>query len=199
MKKDRALLIVDLQNDFCPHGALAVPQGDKIVPLINKYIKLFSKNKLPIFASRDWHPKKTTHFKKFGGLWPVHCVQGSKGAQFHPDLKLPKETVIISKGMSPQKDSYSAFDGEDSSGQPLYNLLKILRIKELYVGGLATDYCVKETVLEALRKGFKVRLLLDAVKGVNIKKGDSEKAIQEMKTQGAKLINFKELKARWSV
>ncbi|MCM8792549.1 MAG: isochorismatase family protein, partial [Candidatus Omnitrophica bacterium] len=111
LKLKKALLIVDLQNDFCPGGRLAVPRGDKIVPIINKYIKLFSKNKLPIFASRDWHPKRTTHFKKFGGLWPVHCVQNTKGAQFHPKLRLPQETIIISKGMSPQKDSYSAFDG----------------------------------------------------------------------------------------
>lgn len=197
LKLKKALLIVDLQNDFCPGGKLAVPEGDKIVPIVNKYIKFFNKNKLPIFASRDWHPKQTTHFKKFGGLWPVHCVQNTKGAEFHPKLKLPEETIIISKGTDPKKDSYSAFDGEDISGQSLFNLLKILGIEELYVCGLATDYCVKETVLEALRKGFKVKLLLDAIKGVEIKKGDSEKAIEEMKKQGAKLINFKDLEELW--
>jgi len=190
MKLKKALLIVDVQNDFCPGGKLAVPQGDKIVPVLNKYIKIFSQKKLPIFFSRDWHPQKTSHFKKFGGIWPVHCVQNTKGAEFHPKLKIPKEAIIISKGMDPQKDSYSAFDGEDRYGQSLYNILMILGIKELYIGGLATDYCVKATVLEALKRGFKVKLLLDGIKGVDIKPKDSFEAIEEMKQKGAVLVNF---------
>jgi len=190
MKLKKALLIVDVQNDFCPGGKLAVPQGDKIVPVLNKYIKIFSQKKLPIFFSRDWHPQKTSHFKKFGGIWPVHCVQNTKGAEFHPKLKIPKEAIIISKGMDPQKDSYSAFDGEDRYGQALHNILMILGIKELYIGGLATDYCVKATVLEALKRGFKVKLLLDAIKGVDIKPKDSFEAIEEMKQKGAVLVNF---------
>jgi len=190
LKLKKALLIVDVQNDFCPAGKLAVPQGDKIVPVLNKYIKIFSQKKLPMFFSRDWHPQKTSHFKKFGGIWPVHCVQNTKGAEFHPKLKIPKEAIIISKGMDPQKDSYSAFDGEDRYGQSLHNILMILGIKELYIGGLATDYCVKATVLEALKRGFKVKLLLDAIKGVDIKPKDSLKAIEEMKQKGAVLVNF---------
>jgi len=190
LKLKKALLMVDVQNDFCPGGKLAVPEGDKIVPVLNKYIKIFSQKNLPIFFSRDWHPKKTGHFKKFGGIWPVHCVQNTKGADFHPKLKIPKEAIIISKGMDPKKDSYSAFDGEDRYGQSLYNILMILGIKELYIGGLATDYCVKATVLEALKKGFKVKILLDAVKGVDIKPKDSFKAIEEMKHNGAVLFNF---------
>jgi len=196
MKVKKALLIVDLQNDFCPGGALAVPEGDKIVPKINKYINIFSQKKLPIFASRDWHLKKTIHFKDFGGVWPVHCVQNTKGAQFHPKLKLPKGTIILSKGMDPEKDSYSAFQAEDKNGMVLLNLLKILGVNEIYVGGLATDYCIKFSVIDALKQGFKVKLLGDAIKGVNLKPQDSENAIKEMVKKGAKKISLKDMEER---
>lgn len=193
MKLKKALLAVDVQNDFCPGGALAVPEGDKVVEVLNQYIKIFSAKKLPVFASRDWHPKKTVHFKKFGGTWPVHCVQGTKGAQFHPKLKLPKEAIILSKGMDPEKDSYSAFQAEDNNGQLFLNLLKILGIEELYIGGLATDYCIKFSACDALKNGFKVKLLTDAMKGVNLKPNDSRCAIEEMVKMGAKKIIFKEI------
>lgn len=192
MKLKRALLIVDVQNDFCPGGALAVPGGDKIVPALNKYIKIFSKNKLPIFASRDWHPKKTKHFKKFGGVWPKHCVQNTKGVHFHPQLKLPKETIILSKGMDPEKDSYSAFQAQDSNGMEFLNLLKIFGIDELYIAGLATDYCVKYSTIDALKNGFRVKLLMDAIKGVNLKPGDSEEAVKEIVKRGAKKTFLKD-------
>jgi nicotinamidase/pyrazinamidase len=105
MRAKKALLIVDVQNDFCPGGALGIPCGDKIVPKINKYIKIFSKKKLPVFATRDWHPVKTKHFKDFGGVWPVHCIYNTRGALFHPDLKVPKEAFMLYKGMDPEKDS----------------------------------------------------------------------------------------------
>jgi len=193
MKLKKALLIVDVQNDFCPGGALGIKDGDKIIPAINKYIKIFVAKKLPIFATRDWHPKKTAHFKKFGGVWPVHCVQGTKGAQFHPRLKLPKDAILVYKGMDPKKDSYSAFQAEDANGMSLPNLLKILGIKELYIAGLATDYCVKFTMYDAISKGFKVKILLDAVKGVNLKLHDSEEAIKEMVKMGAKKITLKDM------
>ena len=190
MKFKKALLIIDVQNDFCPGGALAVREGDKIVSALNKYIRIFSKKKLPIFASRDWHPKQTSHFKKFGGQWPKHCIQETKGAQFHSRLKLPKETIVLSKGMDPQKDSYSAFQAFDSNGAEFINLLKIWGIDELYVGGLATDYCVKSSVLDALKRDFKVQLLMDAIKGVNINPDDSEDAIKEMISYGAKRTTY---------
>jgi nicotinamidase/pyrazinamidase len=190
-KLKKALIIVDLQNDFCPGGALAVKDGDKIVAIINRYIKFFLQKNLPIFASRDWHPKETKHFKKFGGLWPAHCVQNTKGAQFHPQLKLPKEAIILSKGMDPQKDSYSIFQARDPQGIDFVNLLKILGISELFVGGLATDYCVKYSALDALKSGFKVNLLIDAIKAVDPK--DSEKAIGEMVGSGAKKITLDKL------
>jgi len=193
MKPRKALLIVDVQNDFCPKGALAVPRGDKVVPPINKYIKIFSQNKLPIFVTRDWHPRETKHFKDFGGLWPKHCIKKTKGARFHPDLKLPKGIIILSKGMDPQEDSYSAFQAVDNKEVAFFKLLKKFGINELFVGGLATDYCVKFSVLDALKLRFKVKLLTDAIQGVNIKASDSQKAIKEMLAAGAQKINFKKL------
>lgn len=193
MKPKRALLIVDLQNDFCPGGALGVPGADRIVPTINKYIRIFFKKKLPIFASADWHPIKTGHFKDFGGRWPVHCIHNSKGAQFHPKLKLPKEAIILYKGMDPQRESYSVFQAEDIDGRRFPNLLKVLGIEELYIGGLATDYCVKFSAEDALKNGFKVRLLLDAIKGVDLKSGDSESAIKELTRLGAKMAKVGKL------
>jgi nicotinamidase/pyrazinamidase len=191
MNTKKALLAVDVQNDFCPGGSLAVLQGDKVVPVLNKYIKLFSSNELPIFASRDWHPKKTKHFKKFGGRWPEHCVQETEGAEFYPDLKLPNEAIILSKGMDPEKDSYSVFHAVDSEDNSFGELLNSMEIEELYVGGLATDYCVKETVLHALEHGFKVKLLVDATKGVD--EEDSRQAIKEMVDKGAEKITLNSL------
>lgn len=189
-----ALLVVDVQNDFCPGGALAVAQGDRVVPVLNRYIEFFSKDKNPVIASRDWHPRQTKHFKEFGGVWPVHCVQNTPGAAFHPALKLPPRTIIVSKGMDPGKDSYSAFQAIDERGRPFLEIVKDLDVKELWIGGLATDYCVKASVLDAL-KHFKVNLLIDAVKGVNIKPDDSQKAMDEMIKSGAVKITFKELEA----
>ncbi len=192
MEAKKALLIVDVQNDFCPGGTLAVPEGDRIIPILNKYIKIFSKKKLPIFASRDWHPKESKHFKKFGGVWPKHCIQNTRGARFHPHLKLAKETIILSKGMDPDKDSYSAFQAVDTNGTEFLELLRTHGIDELFVGGLATDYCVKSSVLDALKLGFRVKLLIDAIKGVNIKPQDSEYAMKEMVSGGAEKMNFEE-------
>lgn len=194
MKLKKALLIVDIQNDFCPGGALGVPQGDKIIPRINQYIKIFHAKKLPILASRDWHPPQTKHFESFGGIWPVHCIQNTKGSEFHPKLKLPKEAILLYKGMDPQKDSYSVFQAEDKNGMSFLNLLKILGIKELYIGGLATDYCVRHSSKDALRQGFKVKVLMDAVKGVNLSPDDSEKAIKEITGLGAKKMTIKDIK-----
>ena len=191
--KNYALLIVDVQNDFCPDGKLAVPEGDIIVPVLNKYISLFVRNRWPVFASRDWHPKKSAHFKAFGGQWPEHCIKDSPGAKFHPVLRLPPDAIILSKGMDPDKDSYSAFQAVDSRGNEFPHLLKTFAIKELFVGGLATDYCVKWSVLDALKFGFKVMLLTDAIRGVDLKPKDSEAAIEEMVNLGAKKMTFEKL------
>lgn len=193
MKIKKALLIVDVQNDFCPGGALGVPEGDKIVPYINKYIKIFSKKKLPIFATRDCHPIKTKHFKDFGGVWPVHCIQNTRGAQFYPKLRLPKETILLYKGIYPEKDGYSAFEAENENGMSFLSLLKRLSVQEIYISGLAIDYCVKFSTSDALKQGFKVKLLMDAVKGVNLRPNDSERAIKEMVKKGAKKITLKDI------
>jgi len=192
MKSLKALLVVDLQNDFCPGGSLAVPRGDKIIPAVNKYIRIFTKAGLPVFASRDWHPRETRHFRKFRGCWPQHCVQKTRGAAFHPRLELPPHTVLLYKGMDPEEDSYSVFQAKDSNGRDFRKLLKELKVEELYVCGLATDYCVKQSVLDALKSGFQVKLLTDAIKGVNLKPGDSAQAIRAMINKGAQKFTLQE-------
>lgn len=186
MNKDSALLIVDVQNDFCPGGQLAVPGGDAVVPALNRYLDLFRARGLPVFASRDWHPPTTTHFRDYGGIWPVHCVRGTEGARFHPLLALPCDAIIISKGMDAARDDYSAFQGVTEGGVPFPVVLKEMGISKLYVGGLATDYCVKESVLEGLRHGLSVTLLEDAVRGVELRPGDSSKAVAAMTSAGAR-------------
>lgn len=191
MSCSRALLIVDLQNDFCPKGALGVPEGDTIVPVINKYIEEFSKLSLPIFATRDWHPEETKHFKEFGGKWPAHCIKNTPGSRFHPDLKLPKDVVLLYKGMDPAQDDYSSFSARNDKGTTLGALLRELKIEELYIAGLATDYCVKYTGLDALGAGLKVKILVDAVKGVNLKTDDSREALMLLAESGAQLVDFK--------
>ena len=182
-----ALIVVDVQNDFCPGGALAVKDGDQVVAVLNRYSERFARAGLPIFATRDWHPEKTSHFNTAGGPWPPHCVQGSEGAQFHPDLKLPPETVIVSAGMGSDEDGYSGFLGRDDSGAKLAELLRQRGIERIFVGGLATDYCVKHTVLDGLNQGFRVVVLTDSVRGVNLQPEDSERAIEEMRRAGAEI------------
>jgi nicotinamidase/pyrazinamidase len=180
MEINKALLIVDVQNDFCPGGALGVQDGDRVVPVLNQYIEKFDRAGMPIFITRDWHPPRTTHFNTAGGLWPPHCVQGSAGAEFHPDLKISSAAVVLSKGMAVDEDSYSGFAAADERGVVLNDLLRQSGIESIYIGGLATDYCVKETVLDGLRQGFHVALLQDAVCGVNLHPEDSVRAIDAM-------------------
>lgn len=193
MEKGAALLIVDVQNDFCPGGSLPVADGHKVVPVLNRYIGLFRACGLPIFASRDWHPEKTGHFKAWGGIWPPHCVQGSPGARFHPDLLLPPDAIIISKGMDPKKDDYSAFQAVSADGAPFPEILKGLGITKLYVGGLATDYCVKESVLAGLKLGIAVIFLEDGSRGVELAPGDTARAVTEMIEAGAERATLKTL------
>ena len=185
MQEKAALLIVDVQNDFCPGGSLPVPDGDKVVPVLNRYIERFRKDHLPIIATRDWHPEKTSHFKNYGGVWPPHCIQGTRGADFHPALALPEDVVVVSKGTGPEEDSYSGFQGTDQKGVKLAEILGRQGVEQICVGGLATDYCVRHTVLDGLKEGFKVVLLEDAIRGVEIQQGDSERAIAEMIKAGA--------------
>lgn len=181
-EKKRALIVVDVQNDFCPGGALAVADGDEVVAPLNKMIAEFLERGEPVFKSRDWHPRKTKHFAEYGGTWPVHCVQGTTGAEFHPDLLDDIHIRTISKGLG-DEDTYSAFDGTDLALQ-----LRRLGVEEVWVGGLATDYCVKNTVLDALKEGFRVKALQDAMRPVELQPGDGERAIEEMRRAGAKLV-----------
>jgi nicotinamidase/pyrazinamidase len=182
-RNKKALIVVDVQNDFCPGGSLAVANGDEVVAPLNKLIKEFLDRGEPVYQTRDWHPAKTKHFAAYGGTWPVHCVQGTRGAEFHPDLSDDPRITIISKGIDESADGYSGFDGT--------NLAESLReegVEEVWVGGLATDYCVKHTVLDALREGFEVRALADAMRAVNIKPDDGAKAIAEIRAAGAKIV-----------
>lgn len=187
-----ALIVVDVQNDFCSGGSLAVPDGDAVVPIMNEYIARATDAGIPIFASRDWHPPVTRHFVAQGGEWPPHCVQGTHGAEFHPDLRLPPGTVIVSAGTGPEDEGYSAFDGELPGGQSLADALHARGVEHVYVGGLATDYCVRMTVLDALKHGFAASLLADASRAVDVKPGDGERATNEMLAAGAELQNLDE-------
>jgi nicotinamidase/pyrazinamidase len=161
-----ALIVVDIQNDFCAGGSLAVPEGDQIVPEINPWIALADERGIPIFASRDWHPKHHISFKERGGPWPPHCIQGTQGAEFHPDLRLPANATIISKATDPEKESYSAFGDTD-----LADRLRITNTERLWIGGLALDYCVRHTAIDARRLGYEVHLIANATRAVNRKDG----------------------------
>jgi nicotinamidase/pyrazinamidase len=175
-----ALLITDIQIDFLPGGALPVAGGDEIIPVLNEYARRFKDAKAHVFASRDWHPPNHISFKAQGGPWPPHCVQQTEGARFHPDLKLPKDTMIISKATDPNHESYSAFDGTNLADE-----FKMRGIKRFFIGGLATDYCVVNTVLDARKLGYETVLLMDATLGINVKFGDVERAIETMIKNGA--------------
>jgi len=179
----KALIVVDVQNDFCPGVSLAVAHGDEVGAPLNKLVKEFLDRGEPVFKTRDWHPAKTKHFAAYGGIWPVHCVQGTRGAEFHPDLLDDPRITIISKGFDERADGYSGFDGTQ-----LAQLLRDEAVEEVWVGGLATDYCVKQTVLDARRQGFDVKALADAMRAVNVNPKDGTKAIEEMKNAGAEIV-----------
>ncbi len=188
-----ALVVVDLQNDFCPGGALGVQGGDAIVPVLNRYLDRFGDKGAPVFLTRDWHPPVTRHFQAYGGVWPPHCVQGTKGAEFHPGLAPPAGAVIVSKGMDPDQDAYSAFQAEDEAGRAFRDVLAERGVRRLYVGGLATDYCVRASVLDAVGEGFEVMLLADAIGAVDLQPGDGARAMDEMRGAGVRITTLKEL------
>ncbi|MFL6253647.1 MAG: nicotinamidase [Pyrinomonadaceae bacterium] len=178
----RALIVVDVQNDFCPGGALAVEHGDEVVEPLNRLIEEFLAQDQPVYKSRDWHPPGTNHFAAHGGTWPVHCVQGTRGAEFYPGLADDPRIVVISKERM-DADEYSAFDGTG-----LAESLRRRGVREVWVGGLATDYCVKHTVLDALREGFRVKAVLGAMRPVEVKPGDGARAVEEMRGAGAEFV-----------
>ncbi|HWI40689.1 MAG TPA: nicotinamidase [Verrucomicrobiae bacterium] len=192
MEPDSALLVVDVQNDFCPGGGLGIAFGDEVIPTLNGYIELFRAENLPVIATRDWHPPQTSHFARFGGKWPQHCIRDTAGAEFHPGLRLPPEAVVISKGTDPNDNGYSAFSGRAADGTPLAEILERRGVRRLYIGGLATDYCVKESALDALALGYGVTVLLDAVKAAE----DAGTALQVMRAAGVAFTSFAELVAK---
>ena len=178
-----ALLVTDIQKDFLPGGALPVVGGNEIIPVLNEYIVRFLQANAYVLASRDWHPPNHASIKAQGGLWPPHCVQNSDGAEFSPNLKLPAHTVVISKATDPNHEAYSAFDGTN-----LADDLRMRGVKRLFVGGLATDYCVVNTVLDACKLGFETAVLMDATLGINVKPGDVDRAVEVMLKNGAQQV-----------
>ena len=179
-----ALLLVDPQNDFCPGGSLPVAEGDLVMPVLSAWAAAAERAGAPVFVSRDRHPLKTSHFRELGGVWPPHCVMDTRGAEFHPDLRVPLDAVVVSKGMGEAEDAYSAFQARDATGVGLQALLEDRHVKHLYVGGLATDYCVRSSVLDALQNGFRVTLIPDGVRAVNVQPTDGEQALRDMQVAG---------------
>jgi nicotinamidase/pyrazinamidase len=183
-----ALLLVDPQNDFCPGGSLAVPEGDQVMPVLNAWAAAAETAGANVFVSRDWHPPRTTHFKDFGGAWPPHCVAGTRGAEFHPDLQLPRTAIVVSKGMGETDDAYSAFQARDDNGTPLAELLRKENVEHLYVMGLATDYCVKASAIGGVDAGLRVSVVKEGLRAVNLEPDDGDKAEAEMRSRGATII-----------
>jgi len=179
----KALLVVDVQSDFCPGGALAVPAGDNVVAIINALMQKFDL----VFASKDWHPADSVHFKK----WPPHCVQNTKGAEFHPQLSADQIDQVFLKGTKNKDDGYSAFE---ATSDDLERVLKANDVGEIYVAGLATDYCVRASALDAVQKGFRTYVITDAVAAVNVKPEDGARALEEMRKSGVHLITSADVK-----
>lgn len=169
---------------------MPVPNGEEIIPILNTYIEIFKKEDAKIFATRDWHPNNHISFKENGGKWPRHCVRETEGAKFYPGLKLPETTIIISKATEPDKEGYSGFNDTK-----LLKELKKEQIKRVFVGGLATDYCVKNTVFDALNFGFETFFLIDASRGIDSALGDVQRAVDLMQNNGANKIEFKAIKS----
>ena len=180
LRSGDALIIVDVQNDFCPGGALPIERGDEVIPVLNRWIDAAVAVGVPIYASRDWHPAGHLSFHERGGPWPPHCVQDSDGARFHPALRLPSSAIKITKGTRFDQDQNSAFDQTGLATQ-----LRHDGVRRLWVGGLAQDVCVRATVLDGLRAGFEVQLIPDASRPVTREGG--EQALREMRQAGAQL------------
>ncbi len=185
-----ALIIVDLQNDFLPGGALGVPDGDAVIAPLNACIAKFNQAGAPIFATRDWHPADHCSFRARGGPWPPHCIANTRGAAFAPKLTLPEDAVVISKASSSDADAYSGFDHTDLAAQ-----LTARGCERVFIAGLATDYCVRATALDALRAGLQTVVLEDGVRAVNVKPTDGASALAELQSRGARVARSSELRA----
>jgi len=181
---ESALVLVHIQRDFLPGGALAVQRGDDVIAPANRLAQGFAAVGLPVIATRDWHPAGHVSFKERGGPWPPHCVQDTPGAEFAGELTLPRDHWLVSQATDPDQEAYSGFQGTD-----LEERLRSAGVQSLYVCGLATDYCVKHTVLDALRLGFEVVLVADACRGVNVHPADSARAVEEMMREGTRIAS----------
>ena len=182
-------MIVDPQVDFCPGGALPAPGGDAIFPAVNRAAR-----RLPlVVASRDWHPPDHCSFQARGGPWPPHCVAGTPGAEFHPALDRGPIQEVFSKATEPEREAYSAFQGTAPDGTDLGRWLRARGVRRLYVAGLATDYCVRASVLDALSQGFEVVVLTDGIRAVDARPGDGERALAEMRAAGATTAGSEEI------
>ncbi len=173
-----ALIVVDVQIDFCPGGALPIDRGDDVVPVLNRWIDAADAAGVPVYASRDWHPRGHLSFAEAGGSWPAHCLQDSPGARFHPGLQLPESAIVVTKGVRFDRDQYSVFDGTGLAAD-----LKKRGVRRVWVGGLAQDVCVRATVLDARREGFDTILIADGTRPVT--RDGGERAIEEMRRAGA--------------
>jgi nicotinamidase/pyrazinamidase len=186
-----ALVVVDVQNDFAdPNGSLYVQEGDKVVPAINEQVEQARSNRATVVYTQDWHPQSTPHFQKDGGIWPVHCVQGTWGAELHPDLEVSGD--MVKKGTGGE-DGYSGFTVRDpESGEkqqtPLEEMLRAGGVEKVVIVGLATDYCVKETAIDSANKGFATTVLTDGIRAVDLEPGDGERAIEDMRKAGTTLV-----------
>ena len=187
LRKGDVLVIVDVQNDFVS-GSLAVPGGGDVIAPLNRYIDAFARKGLRIVATRDWHPERHLSFREQGGTWPMHCVASSEGAEFARGLKLPAGAWLVSKATAPDREAYSAFERTD-----LDRRLKRLGARRLFVGGLATDYCVLRTVLDARMRGYEVFVLADAIRAVDVNAGDGENAEAAMEREGAVFVHAETL------
>jgi nicotinamidase/pyrazinamidase len=190
MRDDRspALLVIDVQNDFCPGGALAVPHGDEVIPVLNRLSARASALGIPVYASRDWHPPDSRHFAVNGGIWPVHCVPGTWGVRLHADLDLPPGALIVTKDVGRDGDGYSAFEGTIAGRGGLLSDLRARGVTELLIGGLALDYCVRVTALDGRREGFDVVVVSDAVRAVEKSPGDAARATAELEAAGVRFL-----------
>jgi len=190
LRKSDALIVVDVQRDFLPDGALGVPEGEAVIEPLNRCIVAFERHGLPIFATRDWHPPDHCSFQSQGGLWPQHCVAGTPGAQFAAGLSLPPSVRIISKATAAQADAYSGFQGTDLAAQ-----LAAADCTRVVIGGLATDYCVRATALDARAAGLEVIVLEEGTRAVNLKPGDGQRALNDMRDSGVQLISVERMLA----
>lgn len=175
-----ALILVDVQVDFCPGGRLPIERGHDVVPVLNRWTDAATAARIPVYASRDWHPAGHPSFAESGGQWPVHCLQDSGGARFHPDLKLPPSAIVVTKGTRFDRDQYSAFDETGLAAD-----LRKRGVRRVWVGGLAQDVCVRATVLDARREGFETVVIADGM--LPVTQAGGKRAIEEMRQAGARV------------